>query len=97
MPKNLKRVVKDDVIRPVGEDAVSGLPDLDVRAGESVIWSDWTMSRMPEIWGDDCVDFTPERFLEKGDGGRMRIKEYSQYKFHSFNAGPRMVSAVESA
>lgn len=50
------------------------------------------MSRMPEVWGEDCLEFKPERFLEEGDDGRTRVKEFSQFKFHSFNAGPRMVS-----
>ncbi|UZJ51999.1 hypothetical protein CBS101457_001319 [Exobasidium rhododendri] len=45
---------------------------------------------MPEIWGEDCLEFKPERFLEKGEDGRSRVKEFSQFKFHSFNAGPRM-------
>jgi len=90
VPKNLKRVVKDDIIRPLGEETINGLPDVEVRAGESVIWSDWTMSRMPEVWGDDCLEFKPERFLEESDDGRTRVKEFSQFKFHSFNAGPRM-------
>lgn len=56
------------------------------------MWSDWTMARMPEIWGEDCKEFKPERFLIKGKDGQMRIKEFSQFKFNSFNAGPRMVS-----
>jgi len=50
------------------------------------------MSRMPEVWGEDCLEFKPERFLEEGSDGRTRVKEFSQFKFHSFNAGPRMVS-----
>ena len=91
MPKNLKRVLKDDIIRPAGEETIEGLPDVDVRAGETVLWSDWAMARMPEIWGEDCLVFKPERFLETGKDGRTRVKEFSQFKFHSFNAGPRMV------
>lgn len=92
VPKNLKRVMKDDIIRPIGDDGAlsDSLPALDVRGGESVIWSDWTMSRMPEIWGKDCLEFKPDRFLDKGEDGTLKIKEYSQFKFHSFNAGPRM-------
>lgn len=94
VPKNLKRVIRDDIIRPFQEDSNLKLPDVDVRAGESVLWSDWCMSRMPEIWGEDCLEYKPERFLEKGEDGTSRVKEMSQFKFHSFNAGPRFVSAT---
>lgn len=90
MPKNLKRVVQDDIIRPTGEHAAEGLPDVDVRGGETVLWSDWCMARMPEVWGADCCEFRPERFLETGSDGSLRVAEFSQFKFHSFNAGPRM-------
>ena len=62
------------------------LPDIPIQAGTTVVWSDWGMGRMPEIWGDDCLEFKPERFL-KSDG---TLKTYSQYKFHAFNAGPRL-------
>ncbi|PWN86887.1 cytochrome P450 [Acaromyces ingoldii] len=90
VPKNLKRVVQDDIIRPTGEHAAEGLPDVDVRGGETVLWSDWCMARMPEVWGADCCEFRPERFLETGSDGSLRVAEFSQFKFHSFNAGPRM-------
>lgn len=73
---------------------IDGLPDVDVRAGETVIWSDWSMARMPEVWGEDCLEFKPERFLEESEDGRMRVKEFSQFKFHTFNAGPRLVSSA---
>lgn len=55
------------------------------------------MARMPEIWGKDCLEFKPERFLEEGQDGQSRVKEYSQFKFNSFNAGPRMVSGEPKA
>lgn len=27
------------------------LPDVRIKAGESVVWTDWVMSRTPEVWG----------------------------------------------
>lgn len=88
----LQIAVKDDVIRPyaqTGADSLlaempelkSKLPDVVIKAGESVIWSDYAMARMPEIWGPDAGDFKPKRFLTERDGERS-IKTYSQYKFH---------------
>ncbi|SNX82988.1 related to Cytochrome P450 [Melanopsichium pennsylvanicum] len=102
VPKNLKLAVKDDVIRPyaqprsdadVAPNAVAcpqKLPDLIIKKGETVTWQDHTMARMPELWGKDCEQFKPERFIEKRDDGSICIKTYSQYLFHAFNAGPRL-------
>ena len=92
VPKNLKRVLKDDVILPGPTPPDSTLPKVDlppveVKAGESVVWSDWTMARMPEVWGEDCAEFKPERFY---DAEKNSCREFSQWKFHSFNGGPRV-------
>ncbi|XP_071733074.1 alkane hydroxylase MAH1-like [Rutidosis leptorrhynchoides] len=43
------------------------------------------MGRMKTIWGDDCKEFKPERWILK-EGG---IKHEPSYKFTAFNAGPR--------
>lgn len=65
--KNMKVVQQDDVIRPYANapdadsmldtktplSAKDRLPDIPVRKGETVTWQDWTMARMPEIWGDE--------------------------------------------
>ncbi|KAL2921303.1 Noroxomaritidine synthase [Bienertia sinuspersici] len=40
---------------------------------------------MKSIWGDDCNDFKPERWIEKGG----TIKHEPSYKFSVFGAGPR--------
>lgn len=102
VPKNIKLAVKDDVIRPyaqpcsdadVAPNAVpttQKLPDLVIKKGETVTWQDHTMARMPELWGEDCEQFKPERFIEERKDGSIGIKTYSQYLFHAFNAGPRL-------
>lgn len=100
VPKNARQATKDTIIRPYAGDAekpMSGdgrrdLPDIPVKKGESVLWSDWAMARMPEIWGPDCEEYKPDRFLEsKDDGsGEMQIKNFPQAFFHAFNAGPRV-------
>ncbi|KAL2921312.1 Alkane hydroxylase MAH1 [Bienertia sinuspersici] len=43
------------------------------------------MGRMKSIWGDDCNEFKPERWIEKGG----TIKHEPSYKFSVFGAGPR--------
>lgn len=100
VPKNIKVAVKDDVICPYAQDLEGDgakgekkelhqderLPDVRIQKGTTVIWSDWAMARMPEVWGVDCEELKPERFL-KEDGS---LRTYSTYKFHAFNAGPRL-------
>ncbi|KAJ6374395.1 hypothetical protein OIU78_030000 [Salix suchowensis] len=50
-----------------------------------VIYSPYWMGRMEEIWGADCLEFKPERWISnKGELG-----DVSPYKFRAFNAGPR--------
>lgn len=49
--KNVKRAMRDDIIRPAGgETMVVGLPAVCIRAGEPSNWSDITMSRLTEVW-----------------------------------------------
>ncbi|RHN78332.1 putative alkane 1-monooxygenase [Medicago truncatula] len=44
------------------------------------------MGRMENIWGKDCLEFKPERWLTE-DGHFM---SESAYKFTAFNGGPRL-------
>lgn len=43
------------------------------------------MGRMSSVWGDDCFEFKPERWITDRGG----MKHEPSYKFFSFNAGPR--------
>ncbi|KAM7504412.1 hypothetical protein LguiB_003316 [Lonicera macranthoides] len=45
----------------------------------------YSMGRMETIWGKDCLEFKPERWITETGG----IKHESSYKFPAFNAGPR--------
>ncbi|KAJ4715541.1 Cytochrome P450 [Melia azedarach] len=45
----------------------------------------YAMGRMKSIWGEDCLEFKPERWIS--ENGRM--KHEPSYKFLAFNAGPR--------
>lgn len=40
-----------------------------------------------EVWGADAESYKPERFLD--ESGTKLVKE-SQFRFHAFNAGPRL-------
>ncbi|KAF2317489.1 hypothetical protein GH714_022847 [Hevea brasiliensis] len=48
---------------------------------------------MEEIWGKDCLEFKPERWISEGG----RIKHVPSYKFVAFNAGPRSCIGKELA
>ena len=76
VPKSLKLALEDDQI--------PGGPK--VKAGEYVRWSDWQMARDSEVWGEDCAEFNPGRFLDENGV----FKRIDQWKFHVFNGGPRL-------
>ncbi|CAN0892356.1 Alkane hydroxylase MAH1 [Linum grandiflorum] len=52
----------------------------------TVLISMYSMGRMEEIWGEDCMEFKPERWISK-DGNK--IVYVPSYKFFTFSAGPR--------
>ncbi|XP_057531007.1 alkane hydroxylase MAH1-like [Amaranthus tricolor] len=58
-----------------------------------IIFNLYAMGRMKSIWGDDCNDFKPERWIsEKGV-----FRYQPSYKFFVFNAGPRTCMGREMA
>ncbi|PKI66455.1 cytochrome P450 86A1 [Punica granatum] len=77
VPEDFKYVITDDV-----------LPDgTFVPAGSTVTYSIYSVGRMKAIWGEDCMEFRPERWLTAG-GDRFEPPK-DGYKFVAFNAGPR--------
>ncbi|GMH28869.1 hypothetical protein Nepgr_030712 [Nepenthes gracilis] len=77
VPEDSKHVIADDI-----------LPDgTFVPAGSSITYSIYSIGRMKFIWGEDCLEFRPERWLS-ADG--KKIEQHDSYKFVSFNAGPRI-------
>ncbi|KAL7602458.1 hypothetical protein Lser_V15G23851 [Lactuca serriola] len=50
-----------------------------------IILYHYGMGRMKKIWGQDCMEFKPERWILEGGG--MKYEPY--YKFPAFNGGPR--------
>ncbi|KAI3451070.1 hypothetical protein Pfo_007735 [Paulownia fortunei] len=53
----------------------------------------YAMGRMESIWGKDCLEFKPERWISDRD----TIKHEPSYKFLAFNAGPRTCLGKEVA
>ncbi|RIA86129.1 cytochrome P450 [Glomus cerebriforme] len=75
VPDNFRVCLKDDVLP-------NGIP---IYAGELVNWCSWAIGRDERVWGKDAKIFNPERFLNSEDGLKP-----NQYKFSSFNCGPRI-------
>ncbi|PKU62118.1 cytochrome P450 86A8 [Dendrobium catenatum] len=78
VPEDSKHVIADDV-----------LPDNTfVPAGSAITYSIYSTGRLKSIWGDDCLEFRPERWLSN-DGSRFEPPA-DFFKFVAFNAGPRV-------
>eukprot|EP01018_Ginkgo_biloba_P027841 Gb_41154 [translate_table: standard] len=62
------------------------LPDgTAIKKGTVVYYVIYAMGRMESIWGKDCLEFKPERWLNEGI-----FANQSAYKYTVFNGGPRM-------
>jgi cytochrome P450 len=66
----------------------------ELKAGDKVLVFNYSMGRMEGVWGKDCTEFRPERWLNE-DGTKLRYEP--SYKFISFNAGPRTCLGKEMA
>ncbi|XP_065879527.1 cytochrome P450 94A1-like [Euphorbia lathyris] len=75
VPINSRSTVDDDV-----------LPDgTHVGQGWFADYSAYAMGRMERVWGHDCREFKPERWLN-GDG---KYEPLDQFRFPVFHCGPR--------
>ncbi|XP_028786617.1 alkane hydroxylase MAH1-like [Neltuma alba] len=75
IPFERKQAIKADIL-PSGH-------EVDPRT--AILLSLYAMGRSEEIWGKDCLEFKPERWISERGG----IVHVPSYKFISFNAGPR--------
>ncbi|KAL6188117.1 hypothetical protein ACLB2K_039511 [Fragaria x ananassa] len=75
VPIDIKEVLEDDVF-PDGNIA---------KKGARVLYCIYSMARMESIWGQDCLDFKPERWINN-DG---ELLSENQFKYAVFNGGPR--------
>ncbi|CAL5095689.1 unnamed protein product [Urochloa decumbens] len=71
------------------------LPDgTHVGAGWSVTYSAFAMGRLAAIWGEDCAEYKPERWL--GENGAFQQPK-SPFQYTVFHAGPRICLGKEMA
>ncbi|XP_071721038.1 cytochrome P450 94C1-like [Rutidosis leptorrhynchoides] len=63
-----------------------------IKKGTRVMYHPYAMGRMETIWGSDCLDFKPERWLKDG----IFVQD-SSFKYPVFQAGFRMCLGKEMA
>nr|GLL19550.1 alkane hydroxylase MAH1-like [Ipomoea trifida] len=56
-----------------------------VTSNTKIIMPFYSMGRMDTVWGGDCMEFKPERWISPNG----EIKRQPSYKYPVFNAGPR--------
>ncbi|KAL8541286.1 hypothetical protein ACS0TY_002509 [Phlomoides rotata] len=70
------------------------MPDgFSVKKGDMVAYQPYAMGRMRFIWGDDALEFKPERWLDENGC----FQPESPFKFTAFQAGPRICLGKEFA
>ncbi|CAK8543600.1 unnamed protein product [Lathyrus sativus] len=75
VPLEHKSPLKSDVL-PSG---------LKVKENTMIMYSLYSVGRVEEIWGEECLEFKPERWISNKGG----IVHVPSYEFIAFNAGPR--------
>ncbi|KAL8254807.1 hypothetical protein R6Q59_033028 [Mikania micrantha] len=89
VPVDTKACLKNDV-----------MPDgTFVGEGWFVTYHTYAMGRMESVWGKDCGEFRPERWLEMAEtgGGTVVCRPENPFKFPVFHGGPRMCLGKEMA
>ncbi|KAJ0980865.1 hypothetical protein J5N97_009120 [Dioscorea zingiberensis] len=83
---------------PVPMDTQSCLED-DVMPDGTFVGKGWfvtynahSVGRLKDVWGEDCMEYRPERWLENGV-----FRPENPFKFPAFHAGPRMCLGKEMA
>ncbi|CAO2829366.1 unnamed protein product [Amaranthus hypochondriacus] len=75
VPIDFKQAKEDDVF-----------PDgMSIQKGHRVLYHVYAMGRVKSLWGEDCSEFRPERWLKDG-----QLVSENQFKYVVFNAGPRL-------
>ncbi|KAG9143900.1 hypothetical protein Leryth_016104 [Lithospermum erythrorhizon] len=56
-----------------------------IKPNTKTVISFYSVARMEQIWGADCLEFKPERWISE----RGNVKHVPSFKFTAFNSGPR--------
>lgn len=80
VPNDVKIAVKDD-IWPNGTK---------IPAGTHCSYSPYAAGRSEKNWGSDCLEFNPQRWENGAQYQNLDDKKDFDYKFITFNAGPRI-------
>ncbi|KAJ3098271.1 hypothetical protein HDU97_004157 [Phlyctochytrium planicorne] len=81
VPSDFKCAVDDDVL-PGG---------VLIPKGTEINWMPYAMGRMTSLWGEDALEFKPERWIDE----EGKVKRESPFKFTAFQPGPRQMAMVE--
>uniref|UniRef100_A0A0E0R3X3 Uncharacterized protein n=1 Tax=Oryza rufipogon TaxID=4529 RepID=A0A0E0R3X3_ORYRU len=105
-PADVEHILRTNFANyPKGQHAIGMLEDflghgLFNSDGEQWLWQRknasydaYAMGRLAAIWGEDCMEYRPERWL--GDDGAFQPA--SPFRFTVFHAGPRMCLGKEMA
>ncbi|CAH1417761.1 unnamed protein product [Lactuca virosa] len=69
-----------------------------VKKGMMVSYHPYAMGRMESIWGENWMEFRPERWLEKDDTAeKMKFRARDPYVYPVFQAGPRICLGKDMA
>ncbi|XP_021745849.1 cytochrome P450 94A2-like [Chenopodium quinoa] len=83
VPVNTRSCLEDDMF-----------PDgTEIKKGSLVTYCTYSMGRMESIWGNDCLMFRPERWIDENGS----YKSENLYKYPVFHAGPRICLGKEMA
>ncbi|KAI3911174.1 hypothetical protein MKW92_033383 [Papaver armeniacum] len=88
VPLDSKEAASDDI-----------LPDgTIIKKGMRVSFSIYAMGRMEHVWGSECNEFKPDRWLEKENvTGKLSFMGKDPYTYPAFQAGPRICLGKEMA
>ena len=84
LPENARMALSDTVL-PLGG-GKDGKSPIFVPKGKIIIWSSYALHRRRDIYGDDCNEFKPERWLN--DQGQETLKP--GWAYLAFGGGPRL-------
>ncbi|CAN6464804.1 unnamed protein product [Victoria cruziana] len=68
-----------------------------VGKGTRVTFFPYGMGRMENLWGKDCLEFRPRRWLTTTRDGKVEEEPVSPYTFPIFQAGPRQCLGKDMA